>query len=145
MATSTKKAAPAAGKPKKKPVKTPARARPVAAPARKAAAKPAAKPAAKTVAEPVTKTTPVPQQEASTDKADKAKKLKLVRDSFTIPKAEYAVLEAMKLRAAKLGRPTKKSEVLRAGVQALAAMGDAAFLACVGSVPAVKTGRPAKT
>ena len=141
MATSTKKAAPAAGKPKKKPVKTPARARTVAAPARKAAAKPAAK----TVAEPVTKTTPVPQQEAGTDKADKSKKLKLVRDSFTIPKAEYAVLEAMKLRAAKLGRPTKKSEVLRAGVQALAAMGDAAFLACVGSVPAVKTGRPAKT
>ena len=140
MATSTKKAAPAAGKPKKKPAKTPARARTVAAPARKAAAKPVAK----TVAEPVTKTTPVPQQEANTDKADKAKKLKLVRDSFTIPKTEYAVLEAMKLRAAKLGRPTKKSEVLRAGVQALAAMGDAAFLSCVGSVPAVKTGRPAK-
>lgn len=141
MATSTKKAAPAAGKPGKKPVKTATRARAVAAPARKAAAKPVAK----TVAEPVTKTTPVPQQEAGADKADKAKKLKLVRDSFTIPKAEYAVLEAMKLRAAKLGRPTKKSEVLRAGVQALAAMGDAAFLACVGSVPAVKTGRPAKT
>jgi len=142
MATSTKKAAPAASKPGKKPVKTATRARAVAAPARKAVAKPVAKPVAKTVAEPVTKTTPVPQQEAGTDKA---KKLKLVRDSFTIPKAEYAVLEAMKLRAAKLGRPTKKSEVLRAGVQALAAMGDAAFLTCVGSVPAVKTGRPAKT
>lgn len=76
--------------------------------------------------------------------ADKAKKPKLVRDSFTIPKTEYAVLEELKLRAGKLGRPTKKSEVLRAGVQALAAMGDAAFLATVGAVPAVKTGRPAK-
>lgn len=76
-------------------------------------------------------------------KADKPKKPKLVRDSFTIPKAEYAVIEALKLRAAKLGRPAKKSEVLRAGVQALAGMGDAAFLAAVGSVPVVKTGRPA--
>jgi hypothetical protein len=76
-------------------------------------------------------------------KADKPKKPKLVRDSFTIPKAEYAVIEALKLRAAKLGRPAKKSEVLRAGVQALAGMGDAAFLAAVGAVPVVKTGRPA--
>lgn len=78
------------------------------------------------------------------EKADKVKKPKLVRDSFTIPKTEYAVLEELKLRASKLGRPTKKSEVLRAGVQALAAMGDAAFLATVNAVPAVKTGRPAK-
>lgn len=88
-----------------------------------------------------------PSRAAKGDKADKAgkpAKIKLVRDSFTIPKAEYAVLEALKQRAAKLGRPAKKSEVLRAGVKALAAMPDAAFLASVGDVPAVKTGRPAK-
>jgi hypothetical protein len=78
------------------------------------------------------------------EKGVKAKKPKLVRDSFTIPKDEFTVLEALKLRAAKLGRPAKKSEVLRAGVMALAAMGDAAFLSCVAGVPAVKTGRPAK-
>lgn len=78
------------------------------------------------------------------DKADKPKKPKLVRDSFTIPKNEVAVLDALKLRAAKLGRPAKKSEVLRAGIMALAGMGDAAFLATVTGVPAVKTGRPAK-
>jgi hypothetical protein len=82
--------------------------------------------------------------EAAADKAEKARKPKLVRDSFTMPKGEYAVLDELKLRAAKLGRPTKKSEVLRAGVQALAGMGDAAFLATVGAVPAIKTGRPAK-
>ena len=81
---------------------------------------------------------------APAEKADKARKPKLVRDSFTIPKNEFAVLEQLKLRAAKLGRPTKKSEVLRAGVMALASMGDAAFLATVTGVPAVKTGRPAK-
>lgn len=69
-------------------------------------------------------------------------KHKLVRDSFTIPKSEYAVLDALKLRAANLKRPTKKSEVLRAGIGALAAMSDKAFLAALESVPVLKTGRP---
>jgi hypothetical protein len=85
-----------------------------------------------------------PVDAGRSEKGVKAKKPKLVRDSFTIPKDEFTVLEALKLRAAKLGRPAKKSEVLRAGVMALAAMGDAAFLSCVAGVPAVKTGRPAK-
>ncbi|MEJ8838348.1 hypothetical protein [Ramlibacter sp. AN1133] len=78
------------------------------------------------------------------DKPDKAKKPKMVRDSFTIPKPEYAVIEELKLRAAKLGQPAKKSEVLRAGVKALAALSDEALLASLASVPRVKTGRPAK-
>jgi len=67
---------------------------------------------------------------------------KLVRDSFTIPKSEYAVLESLKFRAAKLGRPIKKSEALRAGVAALHAMSDAAFLDALAAVPSIKTGRP---
>lgn len=76
--------------------------------------------------------------------ADKPKKPKLVRDSFTIPKAEYKVIQECKDRAAALGRPVKKSELLRAGLKALAAMGDAGFGAALDSVPALKTGRPAK-
>jgi len=78
-----------------------------------------------------------------TDKAAKPKKPKLVRDSFTIPKAEYLVLEGLKQRAAQLTRPAKKSEVLRAGIKALAALSDAAFLIALEQVPAIKTGRPA--
>lgn len=69
-------------------------------------------------------------------------KQKLVRDSFTIPKPEYTVLDALKLRAANLMRPTKKSEVLRAGIFALNAMNDRAFLAALNSIPSLKTGRP---
>src|SRR5689334_63832 len=46
-------------------------------------------------------------------------KHKLVRDSFTIPKAEYVVLEGLKQRAAELKRPTKKSELIRAGIAVL--------------------------
>lgn len=66
-------------------------------------------------------------------KADKPKKPKLVRDSFTIPKAEYKVIEDTKVRAATLGRPVKKSEILRAGLKANAGLGDAAFIAALGA------------
>jgi hypothetical protein len=78
------------------------------------------------------------------EKAEKAHKVKVMRDSFTMPKTEFAVLQALKQRASNGGRALKKSEVLRAGVLALAEMGDAAFLAAIAAVPAVKTGRPAK-
>jgi hypothetical protein len=69
-------------------------------------------------------------------------KHKLVRDSFTIPKAEYLVLDVLKLRAAKLGRPVKKSELIRAGIAALNAMTDKSFVATLETVPSIKTGRP---
>jgi hypothetical protein len=76
-------------------------------------------------------------------KVEKPKKPKLVRDSFTIPKAEYLVLDELKQRATKLTRQVKKSELLRAGIKSLAALSDAAFLAALEQVPAIKTGRPA--
>ena len=70
------------------------------------------------------------------------KKHKLVRDSFTIPKAEYGVLDELKQRAATLAHPAKKSELLRAGIKILNALPDAAFIAALAQVPTVKTGRP---
>lgn len=78
-------------------------------------------------------------------KEEKAKKPKLVRDSFTIPKPEYLVLEQLKQRATQLGAPIKKSELLRAGIKALAAMDSVDYLASLAAVPAIKTGRPAKS
>ena len=88
-------------------------------------------------------TAPTPQAAVVVvPKAAKVKGSKLVRDSFTIPKAEYATLDGLKLRAAKLTRPTKKSEVLRAGIAALLAMSDKTFLAALDKVPSLKTGRP---
>lgn len=109
----------------------------------------AAKPKAavkKTVAKaPLSKTIAKAKLEkaAKAEKVEKAKKPKLVRDSFTIPKAEYVVLDELKQRSAKLTRPAKKSELLRAGIKALAALSDAAFLTALARVPAIKTGRPA--
>lgn len=112
------------------------------APARKA---PATKVAPPKPAAPAAKAAkPAAAPAAVTPKADKAKKAKLVRDSFTIPKVEYKVIEDAKARAAALGRPVKKSEVLRAGLKALAALGDTEFVAALASVPTLKTGRPAK-
>lgn len=74
----------------------------------------------------------------------KDKKVKLVRDSFTIPKPEYLVLETLKNRALTLKHSVKKSELLRAGIKALAAMSDAQLLSALKSVPALKSGRPGK-
>jgi len=77
------------------------------------------------------------------DSAD-APKNKLVRDSFTIPKAEYAVLNELKQRATRLTQPAKKSELLRAGIALLKSLSDPAFLAALAAVPNLKTGRPRK-
>jgi hypothetical protein len=89
--------------------------------------------------QPVAKPLPAPK----TEKLAKTKKPKLVRDSFTIPKAEYVVLDELKQRATTLAHPIKKSELLRAGIKALAAMSDTGFLSALDQVPAIKTGRPA--
>lgn len=70
------------------------------------------------------------------------KKPKLVRDSFTIPKAEYAAIDALKTRAIGLGTSVKKSELLRAGLMLLQALNDAGFKSALSAVPTLKTGRP---
>ncbi len=113
------------------------------APTKKAPAKKAPV-AAKPLAAPVTVQAALATQPAPADKpkVDKPKKPKLVRDSFTMPKAEYAAIDALKQRAAKLGQSPKKSEVLRAGIMLLASLSDAALLTALGHVPAIKTGRP---
>lgn len=70
------------------------------------------------------------------------KKAKLVRDSFTIPKDEYAAIDALKARALKLGVGVKKSELLRAGLMLLQRLDDTRFRFAMVSVPTIKTGRP---
>ncbi|QNP49213.1 hypothetical protein [Diaphorobacter aerolatus] len=103
-------------------------------------AKPAAKPAAKagkTAAKPAQK-----QPKQAVVKEPKAKKPKLVRDSFTIPKDEYAVIDTIKLRSAKLDHQVKKSELLRAGLKLLASLSDQQLMTALRAVPAIKTGRP---
>lgn len=80
----------------------------------------------------------------STVKPAKEKKVKVVRDSFTLPKTELLQIADMKKRAMALGIEVKKSELIRAGLRALSAMTDASFKKALGAVPTIKTGRPAK-
>ncbi|MDG5974003.1 hypothetical protein H010_01980 [Hydrogenophaga taeniospiralis CCUG 15921] len=70
------------------------------------------------------------------------KNQKLVRDSFTIPKAEYAIIDLLKTRAIALGTSVKKSELLRAGLTMLKGLNDGAFKSALAAVPTLKTGRP---
>lgn len=136
----------------------------VSSTARTAAAKASVKTAPKAVTQPVvkapakknvktvvkvaekveTKVAKVPEVKLKSDKLLKDKKPKLVRDSFTIPKLEYLLLDQLKQRSGTLGTSVKKSELIRAGIKALAAMADANFLAAVKAVPIIKTGRPVK-
>jgi len=135
-ASGTKAAAPTSA-----PVKTPV--------AKPAAVKPAAKPAiAKVAPASTTAKTIAPKKAVKVKDAKPAKektpKLKMERDSFTMPKAEYAQFHVLKERLNKLGQPAKKSELLRAGIMQLSAMTDAALKAALAKVPAIKTGRPKK-
>jgi hypothetical protein len=128
--------------------------KPAAAPKTvKTAPKPTAKPATKTPAKssaPVVKTvnpldpTAASKNSATPAKPAKEKKVKVVRDSFTLPKTELLQIADMKKRAMALGVEVKKSELIRAGLQALSTMTDAPFKKALGNVPTIKTGRPAK-
>lgn len=140
------------------PVEKTAPAKPTAAaktaPVKTVAAKPAAAKATAAKAEaaktpanpPAAKVVPKKTEKVKAEKPakDKTPKLKMERDSFTMPKTEYAQFHVLKERLNKLGQPAKKSELLRAGIMQLSAMTDAALKAALGKVPAIKTGRPKK-
>jgi hypothetical protein len=137
-----------------KPVATPSlAAKPsAAAPAKKATAPKAVIVKASTSAAPsknpsaakAVASKPVVVKKVAAAKAPKAPKLKMERDSFTMPKTEYAQFAVLKERLLKLGQPAKKSELLRAGIMQLAAMTDTALKAAMAKVPTIKTGRPNK-
>jgi len=78
---------------------------------------------------------------AAAPKATKPK-AKLVRDSFTMPLADFALVGVLKERALEFKRPTKKSELLRAGLQALAKLDAVALSAALGALTPLKPGRP---
>jgi len=82
---------------------------------------------------------------ASQNNKTSLKKPKLVRDSFTIPKNEFAAIDQLKTRAIALGSSVKKSELLRAGLMVLQGLNDAAYKVALAAVPTLKTGRPTVT
>ena len=79
------------------------------------------------------------------DKPKRAKKEKVVRDSFTMPKADYERIALLKRKCLDAGVAVKKSELLRAGLQLLEAASEKRLVAAVAALEAVKTGRPSKS
>jgi hypothetical protein len=117
-----------------------------AAKAAKAAAKAVARPAAlksasKPATRPAVKTRTARPRAAAPDTVAQARPT-LVRDSFTMPEQEYAVLGAVKQACLKAGFEVKKSELLRIGVALLGQLDAASLRAVLGSLPQLKTGRP---
>jgi len=129
----------------KAPVKAGAR------PAAKAALKPRSALPAKSPA-PAKQTAPKQAIKPATGSAapaaetkEKARKPKLVRDSFTMPEAEYAVLGDLKKACLKAGVEIKKSELLRVGVALLRQLDPAKIREIVAGLPTLKAGRPKKS
>ena len=125
-ATTKKKPAPKA--PKKSATKAEAAAPKASRPKRAAVAEEAA-----------------PSGVAPEEKSKRAKKEKVVRDSFTMPKSDYAKIANLKETCLEAGISVKKSELLRAGLLLLASVPTKQLLTAVSAVETVKTGRPAKS
>jgi len=135
----TARKSPAKASPAPAGAKTPAtKAKAAKAPAVKA---PAAKAATKA---PLKRTVPATRPAATKPSAPKPPKPKLVRDSFTMPQADFDLVATLKARALDFKRPTKKSELLRAGLQALARMDAATLRQALDSLAPLKPGRPKK-
>lgn len=81
-------------------------------------------------------------QPGGTKKKKTEKREKVIRDSFTMPKHDFEKIAELKAVCLKSGVVVKKSELLRAGLAALAALPEKKLLAVVASVETVKTGRP---
>ena len=98
------------------------------------------KPLEKSVAKAAERPADVPAEKG----AEKPRKLRLVRDSFTMPEHEYVRIAELKKRLQGLGQSMKKSELLRAGLLLLDALNEAELKAVCARVERIKTGRPAK-
>ena len=108
------------------------------------------KPAAKKVAaaklpkpvKPGKKPKPVVAEKPAIAEVAKQPRVKLVRDSFTMPRDEFELIAKLKARAVDFKRPAKKSELLRAGLQVLAALPDKQLLDALEALRPLKAGRP---
>jgi hypothetical protein len=85
---------------------------------------------------------PAPKKAAK--KAKKENRKKVVRDSFTMPQSEYQKIAEIKAICLKASMHVKKSEVLRAGLKALAILNAKQLMRALSELEKIKTGRPKK-
>lgn len=117
-----------------------------AAPAsRKAPAKAAPQSTASAAATTASKKSKQPATVAIPATEEKVQKIKLVRDSFTIPENEYQAIGEIKKACLALGVDVKRTEVIRAGLLALQQMPIGEIADYISKkLPKPKTGRPKK-
>ena len=125
-----------------KPASKTVRAKAGVAAAKKAPVTKSAAPVPKAVTRPAK---PQAKAKPAAESREKSKKEKLVRDSFTMPEAEYAVLGEVKKACLKAGVDVKKSELLRVGVALIRQLDTARLKEILGTLPTLKTGRPKKS
>lgn len=137
-----KTAAKTAVKPAVKPAAKPAATPPTAKGGLKAAVKSAARALAHPPARKPAAKTPVPAPKSALRAPVQDARPVLVRDSFTMPEREYAVLLEVKQACLRAGIDVKKSELLRIGVALLGQLDVATLQSVLGALPQLKTGRP---
>ncbi len=71
-------------------------------------------------------------------------KVKVVRDSFTMPQTDYDLIAALKQKALSAGLHVKKSELLRISLQTLSKLNAAQLKRAIAGLEKIKTGRPKK-
>ena len=99
-----------------------------------------AKPAVKSAAKATVRVVP----KSGVKKSKKEHKVKVVRDSFTMPQSEYQKIAEIKATCLKAKMHVKKSEVLRGGLKLLAELNAAQLKRTLNSLEKIKTGRPKK-
>lgn len=72
-------------------------------------------------------------------------KVKVVRDSFSMPQSDYDLIAALKQKALQGGLHVKKSELLRASLRALSKLSVAQLKRAIAGLEKIKTGRPKKS
>lgn len=121
----------------------PAKAKIVKKPAVKTATK-AIAPALKKPLAPVAKTTVKAIAKTEKKAEVKIKKIKQVRDSFTMPETEYEVLSQVKKACLKAGFEIKKSDLLRIGVSLIKNLETGKLKTLLAGLTPLKVGRPKK-
>ncbi len=80
-----------------------------------------------------------------TEVTEKVRKPRLVRDSFTMSAAEYALLGALKQACLEADYEVKKSELLRVGIALVARLEIVALKDLLAALAPIKSGRVKKT
>lgn len=86
----------------------------------------------------------VPEKKNKKSGGKSEAKIKVIRDSFTMPQNDYAKIAELKETCLKADMQVKKSELLRAGLHALGKLSVAQLKQTIAQMEQIKTGRPKK-